>query len=63
MENKEFRVRPVTRYIVTYFERTKEATVSGLVAEFDNKSSADLVKTALEIANVSFMPREAAPTL
>lgn len=54
----EYRVRPVTRYIVTRFETSMEVDGSGrvsgsvgssVIGEFENQPSADFVAEALAI--------------
>lgn len=43
----EYKVRPVTRYVVTRFERTGESGSSGQQGEFDNAGTAFAVAYAL----------------
>ena len=60
---KEFRVRPVTRYIVTYYVKTDAVTINGVIAEFDAEHNARLVCNALQLtASVSALtPRDPEP--
>lgn len=49
MKVVEYRVRPVTRWVVTRFVSDENGVSCGPIAEFDNEHHADLVVTGMRV--------------
>lgn len=47
MEINEFKIRPVTRYVVTHYHATENSVGCRVVAELDNEQLAQTVASAL----------------
>jgi len=54
----EYKVRPVTRYVVTRYESDGQSGSCGTIGEFDNERKAKDVARALASEEIRYLPAD-----